>query len=129
MTDNDHMVDIAHGEFEEFVGEYRASVCESKQRMVCEDGAKTHGTCMKNAFMAKAAETCMPVHDLYVFSDEDVAKDGKAGEDSWKCCLSENDKKRDMVDLQAIREIMDAGATFVRVRDNDDFVTTVDQLG
>ena len=70
----------------------------------------------------------MAVYDFNLLSDADVAKDGEEGEDIRECRLSVDDKKGDIVHLQAVGEISHACAVVVCVSDDDDFVATVDEL-
>lgn len=43
MTDTDDVVDVAEGEFEEFVSKDAPSIREAKQAMVRKDGPQAHG--------------------------------------------------------------------------------------
>jgi hypothetical protein len=71
----------------------------------------------------------MAMYNLDLFSNDDVAKDGEEGEDGRKGGFAVDDEKRDMVDFEAIREIAHASSPFVCVRYDDDFVSSVDELG
>ena len=69
------------------------------------------------------------MHYLDLFSDDDVAKDWKEGEDSRHCGLAVDDQEGDMVDLETIGKVSDPSPTGVSMCDNDYFVTAIDQLG
>ena len=75
----------------------------------------------------------MAVHDLDAFADEDLAQDGEGGEDGGEGGLAVHDPVREVVDLDAVGEVADAGAAGVigcaiGVGDDDDFVATVDEF-
>jgi hypothetical protein len=84
---------------------------------------------MQYSFMAEAAQTRVPMNNLDLFSNENVSEDWKAGEDGWKCGSTVNDEKWDMVDFEAICEISYTRSSFVCVRYNYDFVSSIDELG
>lgn len=84
---------------------------------------------MKDGFIAEAAQTCVTMNNLNLFSDDDVPEHRRKGEDSWKRGLSVYHQKRYMVDLEAIGQIVYACSTFVCMCDNHDFMTSIYQLG
>lgn len=70
----------------------------------------------------------MAMDDLDLFPYHDVAEEGEEGEDGWKGGRSVKDQKRHMVDLDAIRKPPYPFPVLIGMRDNDNFMTTVDQL-
>lgn len=122
------MVDITQSELQELVGENAGGVCETEEGVVGEDGAKAHSSCVEDGFMAETTQTGVTVNDLDLLSDDNVAEDREEGEDRGKGALSVDNEKRDMVDLQAVREIAYPCPPFVRVCDDDDLVSAIDQL-
>lgn len=84
---------------------------------------------MQDGLVTEAAQAGVAMDDLDLLSDYDVAKDREKGEDSWHGGLSVDDQKRDMVDLQAVGQVAHSGPTLVRVRDDNDFVSSINQLG
>jgi len=67
--------------------------------------------------------------DLNLLSKDDVTEDGEEGEDSRKGRFSVDDQKRYMVHLQAVCEIPDACSTSIGMRDDNDVVATINELG
>lgn len=84
---------------------------------------------MQYSFMTQAAQACMSMYNLDTFSDDDVAKDWKEGEDGGKSAFSIDDQKRNMVDLETIGQIADSRATFIRMSDHYDFVAAIYEFG
>ncbi len=97
--------------------------------MVGEDGAQTHRARMQYSFMAQATETGMAVDNLDLLPYNDVSKDGKEGEDGRERGFAVYDEERNVVDLQAVGKVADAGAAFVGMGDDYDLVAAVDELG
>jgi len=83
---------------------------------------------MQYCFMAEAAEASVTMHDLDLLSNNDVAEDWKEGEDGREGRFAVNDEKRDVVNLESIREVSDTSSPFVCVCDDNNLVPTVDQL-
>ena len=79
--------------------------------------------------MAHAAKTGMSMNNLNLLAQDDVAKDGEEGEDGWECRFSVDDEERYMVDLKPIRQVSYPRSPFVCMCDDDDLVTSIDQLG
>lgn len=75
--------------------------------------------------MTQTAQTGVAVDNLDSFSDDNIPEDRKEGEDGWKGGFAVDDEEGDVVDLEAIGEISDAGSAFVGMRDDDDFVAAV----
>lgn len=71
----------------------------------------------------------MSMYNLDLLSNDDIPEDGEEREDGGKGGCAVNDEKRDMVDLEAIREISHAGSPIICMRYNYDFVSSVDELG
>jgi hypothetical protein len=122
------MVDVAEGELEELVRQDRSGVCESKERMIGENGPKAHGSCMQYCFMAEATKTSMTMNYFNPLPKYDVPKYWEEGEDRWHRRLSVDDEKRYMVDLEAIGEVVHSCTAFVGMSDYDDLVAAVDEL-
>jgi hypothetical protein len=128
MADTDDMVHITQCKFKQLVGKYGACIGKSKQRVIGEDGSDPHCPCMENGFMAEAAETGMPVHNLDLFADDDVSEDREEGEDGREGGLAVYHQKWHMVDLEAVGEVAHAGPAFVGVGYDDDLVSAVYEL-
>lgn len=78
--------------------------------------------------MAQAAQTRVPMDNLNLLSNDNIAEDWEEGEDGWESCLAEDDEEWHVVDLEAIGEVSHAGSSFVRVCDNDNLVATIDEF-
>lgn len=70
----------------------------------------------------------MSVHNFNLFSDDDVSKHWEEGKDGRHGRLSVDDEKWDMVDLEAIGEVMDSCPSGVCMGDYDDLMSSVNQL-
>ena len=75
--------------------------------------------------MAETTETGMTVNDLDLFANDNVAKDREDGEHGRHRSFSIDDQERHMVDLEAIREIVNTGPAFVCIGYHDDFVSSI----
>lgn len=84
---------------------------------------------MQNSFMAQAAQACVTVHNFNFFSDHDISKDWKKGEDSRKSGFSVNDEERHMIHFEPIGQITDTRSTLVGMCDDDDLMAAIDELG
>lgn len=84
---------------------------------------------MKNSFMAKIAQAPMTMHNLNLFSDYDVSKNGEKRKHRWHRCFSIDNKKWNMVDFETIRQIANALPAFVGMSDDNDFVPAINELG
>ena len=78
--------------------------------------------------MAQATETSMAVYNLDSFANHDVAKHREEGEDGGEGGLAVDDEKGHVVDLEAVCEVAHSCSTGVCVRDDYDFVTTIDEF-
>lgn len=79
--------------------------------------------------MAKAAQACVAMNDLYLFPYDHIPKDREERKHSWHSSFPVDDQEGDVVDLQSVGEVVYTGSTIVRVGYNDNLVPTVDQLG
>ena len=75
MTDADDMVHITHNELQQFVCQYTSSIREPKQRVICKDCPKSHGSSMQDSLMTETAKTSMAVYYLNLLPNHYVAKD------------------------------------------------------
>lgn len=66
--------------------------------------------------------------DLDLLSNDDIAENGKEGEDCWKRGLSIYDEKRDVIDFETICQISDSCAAFVGMGYDDDLMAPVDEI-
>jgi hypothetical protein len=78
--------------------------------------------------MAKAAQTGMSMHNLNLFPDDDISEDGEEGKDGGEGRLSIYDEEGNMVDLEAIGEVMNSGAALICMGDHDDLVASIYKL-
>lgn len=69
------------------------------------------------------------MHDFDLLSYNDISEYWKEGEDSGKSSFSIDDKKRYMVDLEAIRKISNTSPPFVGMSDNDNLMASINKLG
>ena len=79
--------------------------------------------------MAETAQTRVAMHNLNLLAYNDISENGEEREDGWKAGGAIHDQKRDMVDLEAIREVPYAGSSFVGVGNDNNFVSPVDEFG
>lgn len=96
--------------------------------MISEHGAQSHSARMQNCLMTEATEAAMTVHNLNLLSNDNVAENRKEGKNGGKGRFTVDDKKRHMIDLEAISEISYPGAAFVGMGHDNDFVATIDEL-
>lgn len=78
--------------------------------------------------MAEAAETSMSMNNFNLFPNDNVSKDWEEGEDRGECRGAVDDQEWDMVDFEAIREVSYASSSFVRVGNDNDLVSSIDEL-
>jgi len=76
--------------------------------------------------MTEIAETPMSMNNFDLLANDNVSKDRKEREDSWKCCLPVYDEERNVVDLQAICKISHSGTTLISMSDDYNFVAAID---
>lgn len=122
------MVNIAQGEFEQFIGQDRPSIGEPEQGMVCENCPKSHCPRMKNSFMAETAHAGVSMDNLDLLADDDVAEYREEGEDGGHRRLAVYDEEWHMVDLEAIGQISDPSSSFVGMSDDDDLVAAINEF-
>ena len=97
--------------------------------MVGEHRPQAHSPGMQNGFMAKAAQACVTVHNFNLFSDYDVSKNWKKGEDGWKSGFSIDDEERYMIHFEPIGQISDTSSSLVGMCDDDHLVAAIDEFG
>lgn len=129
MAHADDMVHITETELEELVCKYAGCIGETKERMVRIDCPQAHGPRVEDGLVAQAAQAGMAVHDVDALAQDDVAENGKEGEDSRKAGRPVENKKGHVVDFKTIGEIAHAGAALVSVGDDDDLVAAVSEFG
>jgi hypothetical protein len=129
MANTNYMVHITQRKFQELVGQNTGSICESKQRMIREHSPQSHCPRVQYGFMAETAQTCVAMHNLDLLAYDNIPEDWEEGEYGGKAGGAVHDQERDMVDFEAVCEVTDAGSSFVGVRDDDDFMAAVDELG
>ena len=128
MANTHYMINITQCKLKKFIDQYITSICKPKQRMICKHSPQPHRPRMQDSFMTHAAHACMAMNDLYLLPYNDIAEDGEKREDRRKGTGAEHDEEWDMVDFEAIRKISDTGSILVRVRDDYNFVSSVDEL-
>ena len=128
MAYSNDMVHIAQSELQQLIRQDTRSIREPKQRMIRKYCSQPHGPGMQDSLVTQTTQACMPMHDLNLLSEDDIPEYWEEGEDGRKSRFSIDDKKRYMVDLETIRKVPNASSPFIRVSDDDDFMTTVDEL-
>lgn len=96
--------------------------------MVRKHRPQAHGPGMQDCLMTEAAQASMAMHYLNLLSYDNIPKYGEEREHSWEGRSSIDDKKWNIVDLETIREISHASTPVVGVRDDDHFVSTINEL-
>lgn len=97
--------------------------------MIREDSPQTHCPCMQDGFVAETTQTAMAMHNLNLFSYNNVAKYWEEGEDGGKSRCTIDDEERNMVDLEPVREVSDSSSSFVCMSDYNDLVPSIDEFG
>lgn len=69
------------------------------------------------------------MYNLNLLSNYNVAKNWEERENRGKRAGAVDDKERNVIDLEAIREIPHTSATFVCMCYDDDLMPSVDELG
>jgi hypothetical protein len=128
MADTYDMIHVAQSKLQEFVGKYGPSVCEAKETMVCEHRPQPHGSSMQYSLMAKTAEAGMPVYNLDSLAYDDVAEYREEGEDGGEGGLAVDDEERHIVDLQAIGEVSHTCSPGIRMGDDYDLVSSINEF-
>ena len=70
----------------------------------------------------------MTMHNLYTFSNDDIAKYWKEGKDSGESCLHIDDQKRYIVYFQAVGQVSNTFATLIGMGNDDNLMATVDEF-
>jgi hypothetical protein len=83
---------------------------------------------MENGLCAKATQAGMAMDYLNLLSDDDIAEYGEEREDGRECRLAVDDEEWNVVDLQSVGEVTDSSASFVRVGNNNDFVSPINEF-
>lgn len=128
MAHADDMIYVAQSKLQKLVREDTSRIGEAKERMVRKHRPEAHRPRMEDGLMTETAQTCVPMDDLNLLSDDDVAEDWEEGKHRGHGGLAVNDEERDMIDLESIRQVSDAGAPGVGMCDDDDLMTAVDEL-
>lgn len=84
---------------------------------------------MKDGFLTQGTHGAMAMDNLYPLSNDDVAKEREEREDGWEGRGAVDDSKGDMEDLDAICQVSDALSIVISVSDDDNLVSSVDELG
>ena len=129
MTDANNVVHVAQRKLQQFIRQDAGGVCEAEQGVVGENGPQAHCSGMDNGLATQVAQAGMSVHDLNLLSYDDVAEDGKEGKDGGEGGFAIDDEEGHMVHLKAVRQVAHTSAAFVGMRDDDNFVATVNELG
>lgn len=83
---------------------------------------------MKDGFLTQGTHGGMTMHNLYSLSNDDVAEEGEEREDGGESRGAVDDGKGDMEDLDAICQVSDALSIVIGVSDDDNLVSSVDEL-
>ena len=83
---------------------------------------------MENSLLTETTQARMPMDNLNLLADHDVSEYGDEGEDCGHRRLAVDNEKGYMVDLESVRKVANPGAAFIRMGDDDDFMSAVDQL-
>jgi hypothetical protein len=128
MAHTDTMIAIAQRELEKLVRKDTASVLEPEQTMIRHHRPQPHGPRMLYTLITQIAATSMAVDNLDLLADDDVPEDGKGRKDGREGGLAVDGPERDVVHFETVGEVADAGTTWVCVRNDNDFVASVDEF-
>ena len=128
MTDADYMVHIAQCKFEQLICQDTRGIRETKKRMIRKHRSQPHSSSMQDGFMTKTAQARMAMHDLNFLPDDNVPEDREERKHGGEGGFSVYYEKRNMIDFQTISKIPDPCSSLVCMRDDDDFVTTIDEF-
>lgn len=78
--------------------------------------------------MTETAQTSVPVNDLDLFANNYIPEYGEEGKHRRHGRLAIYNEKRYMVDLEAIGQVSNPGASFVGMSDDNDFMPTIDEF-
>ena len=70
----------------------------------------------------------MPMYNFNLFPNDNIAKDREEREDRGKCRFSIDNQEWNVVDLETVGQIMHSRTPFVRMRDDHNLVSSIDQL-
>lgn len=70
----------------------------------------------------------MSMDDLDLLPNDNVAEDWEEREHCWEGRVSVDDQEGDMIDFEAVCQVMNAGSTFGGMSDDNHFVTSIYQL-
>lgn len=70
----------------------------------------------------------MSMNDFDPFTYNDIAEDREEGKDRGECSLTVDDEERHVVYLQPVREVSHTCSTGVRVSNDYDFMSTINEL-
>jgi hypothetical protein len=83
---------------------------------------------MKDSFPTEAAQTGVSMNNVNLLSNHNVSEYGKERKNGRECCFAVDNEEGNVVDLQSIGEVTDSGASFVCMRDDNDFVPSIDEF-
>jgi hypothetical protein len=128
VTDADDMVYITESKFQELVRKDAACVREAEQTVIRKDSPQSHGPGMQYGLIAQATKAGMAVHYLDALANDDVAEDGKEGEDGWERGLAIDDQEWNVVDFEAIREVSYACSARIGVGNHNHLVASINEF-
>ena len=128
MTDANYMVHITQRKFEQLIRQDTRRIRETKKRMIRKHRPQPHCPSMQYSFMAKTAQARMTMHNFNLLPNDNVPEDREERKHGGKGSFSVDYKKWNMIDFQPISEISDPCTSLVCMRDDDDFVTTIDEF-
>ena len=79
--------------------------------------------------MTHTTQTSVSMYNLNLLPYDNVSKDRKERKHRGHSAFAINNKERNMIDLEAIREVAYSGPTLICVSDDNDFMATVYELG
>ena len=129
MANANDVIHIAQRKLQQLIRQNTRRIREPKKRMIRKHRPKPHSPSMQNRLMAQTAQTSMPMHNPNLLPQHHIPENRKKGKNGRERGFAINDKERHVVDLEAVGQVADAGAAFVGVGDDDDFVAAVDELG
>ena len=128
MTDANYMVHITQCKFEQLICQDARSIRETKKRMIRKHRPQPHSSSMQNGFMTKTTQARMTMHDFNLLPDDNVPEDREEGKHGGEGSFSVYYKKGNVINFQTVSEIPNPCASLVCMRDNDHFVTTIDEF-
>ena len=125
MTDADDMIHITQGKLEKLVRQYASRISKSKETVVRKNRPQSHSPRMQYGLMAQTTQAGVSMYDSNALANNNIAEDGKEGEDGGEGGLAVDNPEWDVVDLETVGKISDAFPTVVRMCDDDDLVSTI----